>query len=251
MSATSLFAYISLQETGASTPETDTSIIDMDRPFIENVFVLFFGRSNASKNEIILFESLLVAWHAGFGHLTPSVMGPRVAAGTFAPMNLILITGYTCSGPFHIGASQFALDFLLKMSANGYEHIEDTIQKRLDTNERIPGFGHPLFKKDPRNEVLQDIWNATTTDKKHINAYISICQKIKIEKEIHPNIDFITAGILCELGVSQPTLAPSIALFSRTSAILAHAKEKKEKPPFGSKSTDARKHLDQLSMEWI
>ena len=178
-------------------------------------------------------------------------MGPRVAAGTYSSMEMILITGFTCSGPFHIGASQFAFSFLENYKNDTLENTLQAIKRKLTSNEKIPGFGHPLFKKDPRNNTLQEIWHQCVSNKKHIKKYNAICSLLEEIKGLQPNIDFITAGILCEFGATQATLAPSIALFSRASAILAHAKEKKQKPPFGSKSKDARKHLDQLSMEWI
>ncbi|MBH9738017.1 citrate/2-methylcitrate synthase, partial [Burkholderia cepacia] len=44
-------------------------------------------------------DMLLVAWHAGFGYITPTVLAPRVAIGTGVTLTQAIASGFLASGP--------------------------------------------------------------------------------------------------------------------------------------------------------
>jgi citrate synthase len=211
--------------------------------FIVKAFKTLFSKTEAAKHEIRIFEALLVSWHAGFGYLTPSVLAPRVTAGTGASANMIIMSGFIAAGPHHIGASEAAFDLIAKLSSKNKEDIAQTIEELLLAKKMIPGFGHPLFKKDPRPDCLQAIWTSSGKNTKSQNIYLEAKQFLKNHSSLNPNIDFITAAILSDLGVTDKSLVPGISLFARSLAMIAHAEEKRQKPPFGAKSADARDFL--------
>ncbi|POM14569.1 hypothetical protein CSX04_07382 [Burkholderia cepacia] len=47
-------------------------------------------------------DMLLVAWHAGFGYITPTVLAPRVAIGTGVTLTQAIASGFLASGPSHV-----------------------------------------------------------------------------------------------------------------------------------------------------
>lgn len=218
--------------------------------YISLIYSLFFGKQGNSA-ELKLFESLLIAWHGGFGTLTPSVMGPRVAAGTNASMDMVLASGFMCSGPYHIGASQYAFELLYNFRNLSKEELSESILQFIEKGNKVPGFGHPLFKKDPRNKSLEEVWGSHFKNSVWLGKYQLVVDQVAKYKGLEPNIDFITASILLEFGVRESEVAPIVALYARSAAVIAHAEEKKKMPPFGSKSKNARKHLDEISMGWI
>jgi citrate synthase len=211
--------------------------------FIAAAFKTLFSRKETTAPEIRIFEALLISWHAGFGYLTPSVLSPRVVAGTGASANMIIMSGFIAAGPHHIGASEAAFGLITKFSSKTEQEITHTIEDLLLNKKIIPGFGHPLFKKDPRPDCLQSIWTDSGKNRQNQIIYNQVTQSIKNHSGLNPNIDFITAAILNDLGVTDQSLIPAIGLFARSIAMIAHADEKRQKPPFGAKSADARDFL--------
>ncbi|CAA9202063.1 citrate/2-methylcitrate synthase [Flavobacterium collinsii] len=211
--------------------------------FIVTAFKTLFSKTAAAEHEIKIFEALLISWHAGFGYLTPSVLAPRVTAGTGASANMIIMSGFIAAGPHHIGASEAAFGLIAKLSSKTNEEVAQTIEELLVHKKIIPGFGHPLFKKDPRPDCLQSIWTSSGKNTKSQSIYLETTQLLKNHSGLNPNIDFITAAILSDLGVTDKSLVPGIGLFARSLAMIAHAEEKRQKPPFGAKSADARDFL--------
>ncbi|OXG09106.1 citrate synthase [Flavobacterium araucananum] len=211
--------------------------------FIAVAFQTLFSKKQATDAEIRIFEALLISWHAGFGYLTPSVLAPRVTAGTGASANMIIMSGFIAAGPHHIGASEAAFKLLSKLPTKKEQEITQTIEDLLAHKKIIPGFGHPLFRKDPRPECLESIWEDLDKNTPNLILYKQITHIIKERSGLNPNIDFITAAILSDLGVTDQSLVPAIGLFARSIAMIAHADEKRQKPPFGAKSADARDFL--------
>jgi citrate synthase len=223
-------------------------------PFITRIFKILFSKTVTTEEEVRLFESLLISWHAGFGFLTPSILAPRVAAGTGVSSNMVIVAGIIASGPYHIGASQSALSFILSFKSKSETNIADDIKELLQKKQILYGFGHPLFKEDPRVATLFSIWSRTNKKSDYLQIYSVVCEQVYASKKLKPNIDFITAAILADIGCSDPFLAPVICLLSRSVGMIAHASEKKQKPAFGGKSADFRtllsgKNINEFSFE--
>ena len=52
-------------------------------------------------------------------------------------------------------------------------------------------------------------------------------------------------------GVTDPGVAGGLAMMGRTAGMLAHVIERRDRPPFGVTSKDARKYLDNVPKGWI
>src|SRR4051812_10436616 len=69
--------------------------------------------SLARKPEYLkAFEAVLVSLQAGLGHFTPTVLLPRVAAGTKADLELCVIAGFTACGRASGGECDKSMDFI-------------------------------------------------------------------------------------------------------------------------------------------
>jgi citrate synthase len=113
------------------------------------------------------------------------------------------------------------------------EHTKDYLKRAIEEGKKIYGFGHPLFRKDPRPPHLRNLlkeWNYSTD---YMKIYDVVCDYLAKEKNIHPNIDGINGAILLSLGFKRDH-GTGLFLLSRTSAMLAHVVEERTKEPFYS-----------------
>ncbi len=202
-----------------------------------------FSKDEVTENDLRIFEALLVAWHAGFGYLTPSVLAPRVIAGTGASANMIIMSGFIAGGPHHIGASEASFSLISGLASKNEAEIIRLAEDHILAKNIIPGFGHPLFKRDPRADCLKSIWMKPGIATQSQSVYKQVTSLMEKHVHIYPNIDFITAAILVDFGVTDASLIPGVGLFARSVAIIAHAAEKKQKPPFGTNSTYAKNFI--------
>ena len=214
------------------------------RDYLGNIFFLCTGRDFGSDRERKVFNHIMVSFHAGFGFITPTVMLPRVAIGTAVPIEQAIAAGFTGAGPAHVGACEEAMVLFASIQktsdGNGAARAIEIIEQRLARKEKVPGFGHPMFKQDPRNPHLRSILAQLEFDSEFIEIYDAIVAYLHEKLGINPNIDGISAAIFLSLGV-HPLYGTGLFLCSRTAAMVAHIIEMKQKPAFGAKSESVRK----------
>jgi len=202
--------------------------------FTEALFHILLNRmpSDVEKN---IFDAVLVSFHAGFGFSTPSVLLPRLAATTGSSMASSLAAGYSAGGQYHIGAVEQAMkmfkDILNSKGENINEHVKNYLRKTMDEGKMIHGFGHPLFRRDPRPSQLRVVLKKYDYITDYVRIYDVAEEYLSKEKNIHPNIDGINAVILLSLGFTEDH-GTGLFLLSRTSAMIAHVAEEKTKEPF-------------------
>ena len=204
--------------------------------FTEALFHILLGRMPTDVERKIL-DAVLVSFHAGFGYSTPSVLMPRLAATTGTSIAASLATGYSAGGSYHIGASEEVMDMYEKILESNHgdlaEHTRYYLKEMLNSKKKIHGFGHPLFKKDPRPSRLRAILEENGFSNDYITIYDAAGEFLTKEKDIYPNIDGISGAILLALGFKKEH-GTGLFLLSRTSAMLAHVVEEKKKEPFYS-----------------
>lgn len=215
--------------------------------YLTCIFQISSGKNFANEIERKLFNDVMVSFHAGFGFLTPTVMLPRGAVGTGVPIPQAIAAGYTAAGPFHVGACDKAME-LFQSIHNSHrgdldEYTLTILSKMLADKTIIPGFGHPLFKADPRNAHLRKIIADMGYDSNFIRIYDIITNALINKIGIYPNVDSISAAVFLSLGI-KVNYGTGLFLCSRTSAMIAHLIEKKQKPAFGVRSETARQGLE-------
>jgi citrate synthase len=220
--------------------------------YLSSLFRIVSGHDLGTGKEWKVFNAIMVSFHAGFGFLTPTVMLPRGAASTGVPMAQAIASGFTGAGPSHVGACEDAMRIFRQVADGGETELETNVCRVLDESlaggKPVPGFGHPLFKQDPRVERLRGILRESSFDSKYIRVFDAFAARLKDKVGIHPNIDSISAAVFLSLGI-EADYGTGLFLCSRASAMVAHILEMKSKPAFGVRSKDAREMLQSLPKE--
>jgi len=204
--------------------------------FIDIIFYTLINKNPSSKEKRILNASL-VSFHAGFEAYVPSVLFPRIAISTGSSVPQALASGFCASGPLHLGAIEETMKTYLSLEDRTSDQ-EDVYQKtrkivgaRIGHHERLFGFGHPIFKKDPRPQKLRDLTIDLDYSSTYLSMYDAIQDELFAQKNIYPNIDGINGAILLSLGF-RTEHGVGLFLLSRTIGMLAHISEELEKPPW-------------------
>ncbi|MGD1805669.1 citrate/2-methylcitrate synthase [Dapis sp. BLCC M126] len=219
-------------------------VLTKGKDYIESIFTLCTNRNFSNSTERKIFNDIMVSLHAGWGFLAPSVMLPRVATSTRVPIHQAIAAGFTAAGPSHVGACEKAMDFFTAIHKECSGDIEAVaikiLEDRLAKKEKIHGFGHPMFKVDSRNPRLRSIISEIDMQSDFIKIYDITAEFLKEKRGINPNIDSVSAAVFLSLGM-RPPYGTGLFLCSRTSAMVAHILEQKDKPPFGGTSQEIRK----------
>ncbi|MEF9441467.1 citrate/2-methylcitrate synthase [Burkholderia sp. 1B3(2022)] len=207
-------------------------------------------------------DMLLVAWHAGFGYITPTVLAPRVAIGTGVTLTQAVASGFLASGPSHVGAALEAMQWLAALAqsvpggAGARAATLDTagraaIDAAVDAKRTLYGFGHPLFVADPRPPHIRGRLTEARFDGRYMTLFDACCAQADARRALRPNIDFLTAATLLELGVAAPSWGVGVGLGARIAAMAAHAVERRRRPAFGVNSATARRLLAAVPVGWL
>ncbi|ONY30866.1 citrate synthase [Burkholderia cenocepacia] len=235
--------------------------LDAARTHAQRMLVLTGATRHDSPAQAAM-DILLVAWHAGFGYITPTVLAPRVAIGTGVTLTQAIASGFLASGPSHVGAALEAMQWLTTLArsipggAGAPAAALDAagraaIDAALDAKRTLYGFGHPLFVADPRPPHMRGRFAACGFDGGYVTLFDACCVQADARRALRPNIDFLTAATLLELGVAAPSWGVGVGLGARIAAMAAHAVERRRRPAFGVNSATARRLLAAVPVGWL
>ena len=162
--------------------------------------------------------------------LNASTFAARVAAATLTDIYSAIVAGIgTLKGPLHGGANAEVMKMLLELGQNATpERVESTIRAKLARKEKIPGFGHRVYKtEDPRATHLRQMsreLGARSGDTSWFDMSQRIEALVKTEKKLNPNVDFYSASVYYTLGIPIDLYTPIFAV-SRMSGWTAHVLE--------------------------
>jgi citrate synthase len=162
--------------------------------------------------------------------LNASTFAGRVAAATLTDMYSAVVAAIgTLKGPLHGGANEEVMKMLLELGedASG-DRIDETIRGKLARKEKIPGFGHRVYRtEDPRATHLRQMSRELGKRSGH-TAWFDMSQRIealvKSEKQLNANVDFYSASTYYALGIPLDLYTPIFAV-SRMSGWTAHILE--------------------------
>lgn len=159
--------------------------------------------------------------------LTTSTLAVRVAASVRPPMGHALVAGLaTMAGDLHGGAAAHVGELLVEVRADG---AAAAIARRRSRRERIPGFGHSIYRRrDPRLAPLLEAVALLPDPDEWAPAVDDLLAEAGARLAHPPNVDL-------GLGVLHATagLAPDTPLFAvaRLAGFGAHAAEELEARP--------------------
>ena len=190
------------------------------------LYLLSGERPNATAIHALDVALILHADH----ELNASTFAGRVAAATLTDIYSAIVAAIgTLKGPLHGGANAEVMKLLLELgqTATG-ERVDEVIRGKLARKEKIPGFGHRVYKtEDPRathlRRMSQDLGKRSGN-----TAWFDMSQRIealvKGEKKLNPNVDFYSASTYYALGIPIELYTPVFAV-SRMSGWTAHILE--------------------------
>ena len=159
-----------------------------------------------------------------------STFAARVAAATLTDV-YSAITGAigALKGPLHGGANADVMRLLLDLGQDATDQkIDDDIRARLARKEKIPGFGHRVYRtEDPRATHLRKMSEELGKRAGNLRWFEMsrrIEQAVKSEKKLNANVDFYSATTYYYLGIPVDLFTPIFAV-SRISGWTAHVLE--------------------------
>src|SRR5918992_1280640 len=190
------------------------------------LYMLTGERPNATA--VRAFDVALVL-HADH-ELNASTFAARVAAATLTDMYSAMVAAIgTLKGPLHGGANADVMRLLLEIGEDATgDRIEQTIRAKLARKEKVPGFGHRVYRtEDPRATHLRQM-SHDLGKRKGSTAWFEMSQRIealvKAEKKLNPNVDFYSASTYYALRIPIDLYTPIFAV-SRMSGWTAHVLE--------------------------
>ena len=209
-----------------------------------NYYYMMTGK-RPSKEFEQAFDDVLIC-HADHS-INSSTFSCRVTVSTLSDIYSGITSAIgTLRGPLHGGANEAVINAFLN-DIKKKENVIPWAKAKLENKEKIMGFGHRVYKTwDPRAKVLRllskKFWDKYEAGEKfdsipdkeheeHKNRIDNIYEMTEMlvdymikTKNIYPNVDLYSAGLLHILGIPIPSFTPLFAA-SRSAGWVAHANE--------------------------
>ena len=156
--------------------------------------------------------------------LAASTLAARVAASVRADPYAVVATGMgASSGALHGGASLGAEALLA--AATGPEDVPRVVGELLRRGEKVPGFGHLVYRAgDPRAVLLLDLVRRAAPKSGQLAIAEAILAEVRQKSLPEPNIDFAIATLARVAGMIRGS-GETVFAVARTAGWIAHALE--------------------------
>jgi citrate synthase len=156
--------------------------------------------------------------------LAASTLAARVAASVRADPYAVVGTGLgAMSGALHGGAS-LATETLIA-AASGPDDVPRVIAELLRRGEKVPGFGHLVYKGgDPRAVMLLDLVRRAAPKSGRLAVAEAVLAEVRLKSLPAPNADFALATLTLVAGMVRGA-GEAIFAVARTAGWIAHALE--------------------------
>lgn len=156
--------------------------------------------------------------------LAASTLAARVAASARADSYAVVLTGLgVLGGPLHGGASYAAERLLHEVTAPA--QASRVITDRIRRGERIPGFGHSVYKNgDARGGLLLDLVTEAAPGHDRLTAARAVLDEVRRRRLPEQNVDFALAAFTEVAGMITGA-GEAVFAIARTAGWLAHAME--------------------------
>ncbi len=188
------------------------------------LFRALLGREPDEVEERTLDVALVL--HAEH-ELNASTFAARVVTATDADLHAAITAAIgALKGPKHGGANEDVIELLQEIRTP--ERAEQLIKDRLAQRQRIPGFGHRVWRVlDPRAVHLAELsrqMGEKTGDTSWYELSKLVADIVRREKQLNANVDFYSATVYFKMGI--PTdLYTSIFACARLAGWTAHVLE--------------------------
>jgi citrate synthase len=156
--------------------------------------------------------------------LAASTLAVRAAASVRADPYAVVGTGLgAMSGALHGGASLGAETLIA--AASGPGDVPRVVAELLRRGEKVPGFGHPVYRGgDPRAVVLLELVRRAAPKSGQLAMAEAVLAEVRQKSLPAPNIDFALATLTRVAGMVRGA-GETIFAVARTAGWIAHAFE--------------------------
>lgn len=156
--------------------------------------------------------------------LNASTFAARVTAATLADLHAAVTSAVgALEGPLHGGANEAVMRVVEEIGQP--ERAEDWVAAKLAAGEKIPGFGHRVYRTtDPRAVVLAGLARELGEEAGDIRPYrvtAALESAVRRQRGLYPNVDLYSGDVYRVLGIPQDLFTAVFAV-SRTSGWTAH-----------------------------
>jgi citrate synthase len=178
------------------------------------------GQPGPAQVDLLRAALVLLADH----ELAASTFAARVAASVRADPYAVVAAGLgVVGGALHGGASLGAEVMLAEVSEPG--EASYVIGERLRRGERIPGFGHFVYRAgDPRATLLLDLLAVARPNVDRLAVVSAVLDEARRRRLPEANIDFALAAVAHTTGMVK-SAAEAVFAIARTAGWIAHALE--------------------------
>ncbi|GBD04278.1 Citrate synthase [bacterium HR19] len=198
---------------------------------LENVSVAanwlwIYKGQKPSEEEERIFDIILIL-HAEH-EINASTFSARVVISSFTDIYSAVIAAIgSLKGPLHGGANEDVMNMLSEIKDPS--NVEEYVKSKLSRKEKIPGFGHRVYKNyDPRAAILKSIAEKLAEKNSRVKHWLEIGKRIEKfmidnlgQKGIYPNVDFFSGIVMSYLGI-EPRMFTPIFATGRIVGWLAH-----------------------------
>lgn len=199
-----------------------------DLEHIANFLYMLHGEEpNPAFSEALSAYFILTIEHG----MNASTFSSRVVISTESELvSAICAAVGAMKGPLHGGAPSGVIAMLDEIGK--IENIEPWVRKKLESNEKLMGFGHRVYKtKDPRAEALKTVAERLTGESEWFHLAVelekkalALLEEYKPGRRLYTNVEFFAAAVL--KGINFPeTLFTPVFSASRMVGWTAHALE--------------------------
>jgi citrate synthase len=178
------------------------------------------GRASPALRRALSAALVLLADH----ELAASTLAARAAASVRADPYAVVATGLgTLGGALHGGASLGAEALLA--AAAGPDDVPRAVGELLRRGERVPGFGHFVYRTgDPRAVLLLDLVRHAAPKSGQLAVAEAVLAEVRRKSLPEPNIDFAIATLARVAGMTRGS-GEAVFAVARTAGWIAHALE--------------------------
>ncbi|MDY6789195.1 MAG: citrate/2-methylcitrate synthase, partial [Candidatus Nanohaloarchaea archaeon] len=196
----------------------------------ENFLYMLHGEAPTEK-EVKAMDAALILY-AEHG-MNASTFASITTASTLANIYSAITSGIgALQGPLHGGATETVVEMLDEIGSK--DKVEDFVDRKLESHEKIPGFGHRVYKAlDPRCAVFEEYYRQLSEergDRERLEMIKKLHEKVVSElgdKGIYPNGDLYSGTVYSALGIKRDLFTCMFAM-ARVAGWTAHVFEQWE-----------------------
>jgi citrate synthase len=178
------------------------------------------GRASPALRRALSAALVLLADH----ELAASTLAARAAASVRADPYAVVATGMGALGGALHGGASLGAEALLAAAA-GPDDVPRVVGELLRRGERVPGFGHFVYRTgDPRAVLLLDLVRHAAPKSGQLAVAEAVLAEVRRKSLPEPNIDFAIATLARVAGMIRGS-GEAVFAVARTAGWIAHALE--------------------------